>query len=594
MPGIEDQTKDLLRSPVATLEELQHWTSLFGRAQQMLLEYATESVSDAEQPAGLALPPVVASSTWAEEAAKLARPLNDLWIDNIKFWQHFMPGAVGEPVPSSAFDKDKRFAAPQWRSHPLFDLIRQSYGFLSDHLLKNVDTLEGVEPKQREQIRFATKTFVDALSPSNFAFTNPQVIERTIETKGENLLLGLKRMLDDMRKGQLTHTDRAAFELGRNIAATPGKVIHETPLYQLIQYEPTTERVNATPLVIFPPWINRFYILDLNPTNSFIKWAVDQGLTVFVVSWRSADASMAGVTMDDYVLGGLVDAIDIVRDTLDVPSVHVIGYCVAGTALAMALAWLAANDQADKVSSATFFTAQIDFSRAGDLTLFVDEHMLKMIDSLAADKGYLDGRYMAATFNLLRSRDLIWSYVVNNYLLGADYPAFDLLYWNADTTNLPARWHADYLRDLYRDNKLVEAGAIRIGNIPIDLRRISTPVYIQAGREDHIAPAASVWKFMDHLSGSKRFVLAGSGHIAGVVNPPAANKYQYWTNEDKVGSLDNFIAGAKETPGSWWPDWRQWIDSFGNDAVPAKGARRPGKGKRKALETAPGRYARTP
>jgi len=431
MPGIEDQTKDLLRSPVATLEELQHWTSLFGRAQQMLLEYATESVSDAEQPAGLALPPVVASSTWAEEAAKLARPLNDLWIDNIKFWQHFMPGAVGEPVPSSAFDKDKRFAAPQWRSHPLFDLIRQSYGFLSDHLLKNVDTLEGVEPKQREQIRFATKTFVDALSPSNFAFTNPQVIERTIETKGENLLLGLKRMLDDMRKGQdalspsnfaftnpqviertietkgenlllglkrmlddmrkgqLTHTDRAAFELGKNIAATPGKVIHETPLYQLIQYEPTTGRVNATPLVIFPPWINRFYILDLNPTNSFIKWVVDQGLTVFVVSWRSADASMAGVTMDDYVLGGLVDAIDIVRDTLDVPSVHVIGYCVAGTALAMALAWLAANDQADKVSSATFFTAQIDFSRAGDLTLFVDEHMLKVIDSLAADKGYL-------------------------------------------------------------------------------------------------------------------------------------------------------------------------------------------------------------
>jgi polyhydroxyalkanoate synthase len=400
-------------------------------------------------------------------------------------------------------------------------------------------------------------------------------------------------MLEDMRRGQLTHTDVGAFELGKNIAATPGKVIHETPLYQLIQYTPTTERVNATPLLIFPPWINRFYILDLNPNNSFICWAVSEGLTVFVVSWKSADSSMADIMMDDYVVNGMVDAIDTVRDALDVPSVHTIGYCVAGTALSMALAWLAARGEDHKVASATFFTAQVDFARAGELTVFIDDQFLKLIETLSADTGFLDGRFMAVTFNLLRGRDLIWNYVVNNYLLGADYPAFDLLYWNGDTTNLPAKWHGAYLRDLYRDNKLIEPDALKIAGIPIDLGKIATPAYVQAGREDHIAPAASVWKLTNHLRGPIRFVLAGSGHIAGVVNPPSSGKYQYWTNDAPVHSLEAFVAGAKETKGSWWPDWRAWIESHSSETVPAKGARIAGKGKRKALEDAPGRYVRT-
>jgi polyhydroxyalkanoate synthase len=590
---IEDD-KDLLQTPVATLEELQHWTSVLGRAQQMLIEYAAESMAnDGAAKAALSIPALTQSPAWSEEADKLTRLQSAFWSDGLKLWEHFLPAGTGEPLPDSPADKDRRFSAPQWRSNPLFDLIRQSYLILSDLLLKSVDTVEGLDPKQREQIRFAARNFVDALSPSNFAFTNPQVIEQTITTRGENLLVGLKRMLEDMRKGQLTHTDLAAFEIGKNIAATPGKVIHETPLYQLIQYTPVTEQVNAIPLVIFPPWINRFYILDLNPNNSFIRWAVSQGLTVFVVSWKSADATMADVTMDDYVVGGIVDAIDTVRDALDVPAVHTIGYCVAGTALSMALAWLAARGEDPKVASATFFTAQVDFSRAGELTVFIDDQFLKLIDTLAAETGFLDGRYMALTFNLLRGRDLIWSYVVNNYLLGADYPAFDLLYWNGDTTNLPAKWHGAYLRDLYRDNKLVEPDALKIAGTPIDLGRIKTPAYVQAGREDHIAPAPSVWKLTGQLRGPVRFVLAGSGHIAGVVNPPSSGKYQYWTNDTPVHSLEAFVAGAKETKGSWWPDWCEWIESHSSEMVPANKARIPGKGKRKALEEAPGRYVRT-
>jgi polyhydroxyalkanoate synthase subunit PhaC len=591
--ALEEET-DGLPTPAATLEELQHWTSVLGRAQQMLIEYAADSMvgTDGGQSA-FSLPKITPPPAWTEETGKLAEMQASFWSEGLKMWQHFLPTGTGEAAPASAADKDRRFAAPQWRANPLFDLIRQSYVMLSDLILKSIDTLEGVDPKQREQIRFATRAFVDALSPSNFAFTNPQVIDQTIAARGENLLVGLRRMLDDVRKGQLTHTDASAFELGRNIAATPGKVIRETPLYQLIQYTPTTEQVNAIPLVIFPPWINRFYILDLNPNNSFIRWAVAQGLTVFVVSWKSADSTMTDITMDDYVVGGLVDAIDTVRDLLDVPSVHTIGYCVAGTALTMALAWLAARGEDGKVASATFFTAQVDFTRAGDLTLLVDDQLLKMIETLSADKGFLDGRYMAATFNLLRGRDLIWSYVVNNYLMGADYPAFDLLYWNGDTTNLPARWHGEYLRDLYRDNKLVEPDALKIAGTGIDLSRIRTPAYIQAGREDHIAPAASVWKLTHHLRGPMRFVLAGSGHIAGVINPPAAGKYQYWTNDAEAHSLEAFVAGAKETRGSWWPDWFAWIESHGNEEVKAKGARLPGKGKLKALENAPGRYART-
>jgi polyhydroxyalkanoate synthase len=348
--------------------------------------------------------------------------------------------------------------------------------------------------------------------------------------------------------------------------------------------------VLATPLVIFPPWINRFYILDLTPEKSFIRWAVEQGLTVFMVSWKSADATMKDVRWDDYV-AAQIDAIDTVRALLDVPAAHAIGYCVAGTTLAATLAVLTARGQADRVASATFFTAQVDFADPGELKHFVDDDQMKLIANLSPD-GFVDGRIMAATFNLLRGRDLIWNYVTNHYLLGEDYPAFDLLHWNGDTTNLPAEWHGSYLKDLYRDNLLVEPGRLSVLDTPLDLRTVATPTYVQAGREDHIAPAESVWKITHLFTGPLRFVLAGSGHIAGVVNPPAAGKYQYWRNDAKVTTLAEFVAGATETKGSWWPDWISWLAARDGERVPAEGARVPGNGSLPAITDAPGDYVR--
>jgi len=560
------------------LDEMAHWTGVVGRMQQMLMEHgASAALKIADDTAEL-----MAQGSF--DPAKLAEQQTAWWKDAMAQWQAMLPDTA------QATTRDRRFKGARWEE-PIFDMIRQSYAAVSDQLLRGVEAIEGIDPKQKEQLRFATQSFVEAMSPANFALTNPDVLDRIFETRGQNLLTGLERMLADIGAGQIRHVGENAFEVGKNLATTPGKVIHETPLYQLIHYAPTTPKVQATPLVIFPPWINRFYILDLGPEKSFVKWATDQGLSVFMVSWKSADASLAGITMDDYVLRGELDAIDAVRDLLDVPSVHVVGYCVAGTALSMLLAWLAAKGEADKVASATFFTAQVDFSQAGDLTLFVDDAQLALIESLATD-GYLDGRYMGATFNLLRGRDLIWNYVVNNYLLADPYKAFDLLHWNSDVTNLPANWHRAYLADFYRDNKLVK-GEMTVDGTTLDLRAIRTPAYVQAGREDHIAPPESVWKLTHHFSGPLRFVLAGSGHIAGVVNPPAAGKYQYWTNEQRAETLDDFVAGATEHKGSWWPDWLAWISERSGGDVPAKGARIPGKGKLKPIEDAPGRYVLT-
>ena len=501
-------------------------------------------------------------------------------------------GALLKPVAEAGRDKvdpkDKRFAAPEWE-HPVFDLMRQGYKVMADTMMGSVEALPGLDDSQREQTRFAMRTLVEAMSPANSPLTNPVALNKALETNGASLIDGFQHMMADMARGQLTHTDPTAFELGRNIATTPGKVIHETPLYQLIHYAPTTPTVLKTPLVIFPPWINRFYILDLSPEKSFIRWAVSEGVSVFVVSWKSADATLSEIVWDDYI-AAQIDAIDTIRALLDVKSVHTIGYCVAGTTLAATLAILAARGEAKKVKSATFFTAQVDFSAAGDLLNFVDDAHLALIESLGRD-GFLDGRYLALTFNLLRGKDLIWSTVVSNYLLGKDYPAFDLLHWNGDVTNLPAKWHQSYLRDLYRDNRLVVPGALSALGVPIDLTKIETSAYIQAGREDHIAPLASVWKLTDHLKGPVRFVLAGSGHIAGVVNPPAAQKYQHWIDGPMTG-LDDFIAGATEVKGSWWPDWIAWLRGQGASDVAAAGARIPGDGALKAIEDAPGRYVK--
>ena len=564
---------------VPSLADMQHWTWVLGRAQQMVLEQGLDV-------AGKALPPIPGVT----DPDTVARA-RDFWADSLGLWQRMLTGEAPAAAETPEQARDKRFKDPRWRENPVFDWIRQSYFLLSDQMLAQVEAVQGVDDKQREQLRFAARGFLDAMSPSNFPATNPEVIEKTIETGGENLLKGLHNMLADLGRGQLTHTDAGAFEVGRNLAMTPGKVVLRTDLYELIQYSPTTESVLAVPLVIFPPWINRFYILDLTPEKSFIRWAVEQGITVFMVSWRSADASMKDVVWDDYIAAQIA-AIDTVRALLDVPAAHVIGYCVAGTTLAATLAILAARGEAAKVTSATFFTAQVDFEKAGELLHFVSDEQLALLDSVTKD-GFLDGRYMAAVFNQLRGRDLIWNYVTNNYLLGKDYAPFDLLHWNGDTTNLPATWHRRYLTDLYRDNLLSKPGALSALGTPIDLGKVATPSYIQAGREDHIAPAESVWALMRLFVGEKRFVLAGSGHIAGVVNPPAAHKYQYWLNPTPVGSIEEFVAGATETKGSWWPDWIEWLRTQDAAMVDATGARRPGAGALPAIADAPGSYVRT-
>jgi len=585
-----------------TEAELAEWTRTSQQLQQMWLDFVTEQaqskVSEASQFDGSqwlmmanSLAKQLPTEPFTQQAA-LAEETLTLWQD---VFQGFAAGIMGsaaapekaEPLPR----KDRRFADPAWSQHPAFALLHQTYLMLAEHFTKAAGEVQGVPPEKKEQLQFATNMLVEAMSPSNFLLTNPVVLKRTLETQGQNLVNGLRHLINDLKKGQLTHTDSDAFKLGENLAATPGKVVHETKMYQLIQYTPSTKEVQEVPLVIFPPWINRFYILDLTPKKSLIKWAVDQGISVFVVSWKSADASMRQVVWDDYIRSQ-IEAIDVVRRRLKVPSVHTIGYCVAGTTLAATLAVLARRGEEEKVMSATFFTAQVDFEKSGELKTFIDESQLEMIGNLSQD-GYLDGRYLAATFNSLRGKDLIWNYVVNNYLLGEDYPAFDLLHWNGDVTNLPAKWHSAYLRDLYRDNKLVVPDTLSADGTPIDLTRIKIPTYIQAGIEDHIAPAESVWRATRHFKGPNEFLLAGSGHIAGVVNPPAANKYQYWTGDSQAGSLEEFRAAATEHPGSWWPHWREWLASLGDRKVPATGKRKPGSKDDKVIEDAPGRYVKT-
>jgi polyhydroxyalkanoate synthase len=568
---------------IPSLDDWQHWALVMARANQMIMEAWADNLAKGSSMPGFGLPVPHATNdpmAWMTAGA-------EAWSKGLESWSQMLGqySAAGET-------KDRRFASPEWRENPIFDTVRQSYQAISDKLLGTVEEIEGLDEAARNRLRFATKGFVDAMSPANFMATNPEVMKRTVETKGENLLAGLRNMLADISRGQVTQSPEGAFELGRNLATTPGKVIHETKLFQLIQYAPSTEEVLETPLVIFPPWINRFYILDLTPEKSFVKWVVDQGVTLFMVSWKSADESIRDVTMDDYV-AAQEDAIDVIRDLLGVKSVHAIGYCVAGTTMAATLAYLAAKGEAAKVASATFFTAQVDFEDPGDLKMFVGDDTLSTLTQLTAETGVLDGRVMAATFNLLRGKDLIWNYVVNNYLMGNDPPPFDLLHWNGDVTNLPGEWHRDYLERLYRQNLMMKPGAMTVKGVPIDLTTIDIPAYIQAGREDHIAPAPSVWKLTRVLKGPTRFVLAGSGHIAGVVNPPAAGKYQYWTSDDPAATLQEFIAYSTEHKGSWWPDWIQWLKVRGTKTVKADGARIPGEGKLKPIEDAPGRYVRT-
>jgi polyhydroxyalkanoate synthase len=595
-----DEDAGLAPASMPSAEDMAQWAATAGELQQIWLTFLQERASEATKGRNLLDPAQWMVMTEALTKTMPKAPLETAQKaaqDTVAIWQSVFTQFTKQPeLQAQGIDtllprKDRRFADPAWQSHPGFALLHQTYLMLAEYFSKAVRDVDGLDAGKKQQLEFAMQALVEAMSPDNFLATNPVVMQRTMETKGQNLVKGMKHLVTDLKRGQLTHTDPNAFTLGKNLAASPGKVVHETELYQLIQYSPSTKDVLEVPLVIFPPWINRFYILDLTPKKSFIKWAVDQGLTVFVVSWKSADSSMKDVVWDDYIRSQ-IDAIDQVRERLKVPQVHTIGYCVAGTTLAATLAVLARRDESDKVKSATFFTAQVDFERSGELKNFIEDGPLGMVEQLSGD-GYLDGRYLAATFNALRGKDLIWNYVVNNYLLGEDYPAFDLLHWNGDVTNLPAKWHGAYLRDLYRDNKLVQPDALSADGTPIDLTQIKTPCFIQAGKEDHIAPAESVWRATEHFSGETEFMLAGSGHIAGVVNPPAAGKYQYWLGDSGAESLNAFVESAKEHPGSWWPHWLSWLHGQDDAKVAATGKRKPGGRGDRVIEDAPGRYVKS-
>ncbi|WP_370632328.1 PHA/PHB synthase family protein [Erythrobacter sp. SCSIO 43205] len=593
---------------LTNLGELGEWAKAGAEIQQMWFTFLSAQLAKSATGAGAkAGQGLLDPAQWLLVSQSMAKSLPQDMIESssklasstMQMWQGVASQMMDERdakdgdglVTTPKARSDRRFADPEWNENPAFALIHQTYLMLSEYFRNAASNMDGLDGAEKKQLQFAVNALSEAMSPGNFLATNPVVLKRTVETKGQNLVRGMRHLIADLERGQLTHTDPNAFTLGENLAATPGKVVAQTELYQLIQYSPSTDQVYETPLVIFPPWINRFYILDLTAKKSFIKWAVDQGITVFVVSWKSADATMQDVVWDDYIRAQ-IGAIDTVRERLKVDDVHTIGYCVAGTTLAATLAVLAQRGDADKVKSATFFTAQVDFERSGELKHFISDPQLAMIDQLSPD-GYLDGRYLAATFNALRGKDLIWNYVINNYLMGEDYPAFDLLHWNGDVTNLPAKWHNEYLRDLYRDNKLVVPGALEADGTPIDLTKVKTPSYIQAGREDHIAPAESVWRITNHFTGPLEFILAGSGHIAGVVNHPDAGKYQYWLGDKDAETLEAFVEGAEEHPGSWWPHWLEWLQKQSSKKVPATGKRKPGGRGDKVLEDAPGSYVKT-
>lgn len=516
-----------------------------------------------------------------------------LWQDYMALWQNSMLKMFGQqPVPVVQPQKtDRRFRHEDWENNFLYDYVKQSYLIAARHLHHSMGNVEGMDEKTAKKVDFYTRQYIDALSPSNFLLTNPEALRETVSSGGQNLVKGLNNLLDDLSRGngeqlRVKMTDPDAFRLGENIASTKGKVVFQNDIMQLIQYEPLTKKVHATPLLIIPPWINKYYILDLRENNSFIRWAVEQGHTVFVISWVNPDATLAHKRFEDYLSEGSVAALDVIEGITGESQANVIGYCLGGTLLACTLAWLATQGR-DRISSATFFVTMIDFEKPGELEVFIDEQQVGALEKKMEERGYLEGSEMATTFNMLRANDLIWSFVVNNYLLGKDPFPFDLLHWNGDSTRMPAAMHSFYLRNMYLKNLLRKPGGITLAGIPIDITKVKVPAYFISTVEDHIAPWSSTYAGARLLKGPVRFVLGGSGHIAGIINPPAANKYGYWINEKSCVTAEDWLAGATQHPGSWWTDWGRWVSDQAGAQVPA---RVPGKGKYKALEDAPGSY----
>jgi len=566
------------------------------RGQRIVGDFLRRQAEDSSKP-----DPLNIGHAFMEMTAKMMANPAQLVQAQIGFWQDYltlwsntarrMMGGDATAVIEEARG-DRRFKDDAWRENEVFDFIRQSYLLSSRYFTSVVQGTEGLDAKTAQKVDFYTRQFVDAMSPANFVMTNPEVLRRTAETGGANLLKGLTNLLSDLERGKgklrIRMTDDSKFKVGENIAVTPGKVVFQNDLMQLIQYAPTTETVYKRPLVIFPPWINKFYILDLRPKNSLIRWAVEQGHTVFVASWVNPDEHLSQKGFDDYMKEGVLAALDAIEAATGERAVNAIGYCLGGTLLATTLAYMAVKKDT-RIKTATYFVTMTDFEEAGELGVFIDEEQLQGLEERMGKRGFLDGREMATTFNMLRANDLIWSFVVNNYLLGQEPFPFDLLYWNDDSTRMPAKMHSFYLRRMYQANDLCKPGGITLLGTAIDLRKIKVPSYLVSTREDHIAPWKSTYRGTQLYSGPVRFVLAASGHIAGVVNPPEGGKYSHWVNEELPASPDEWFAGATELAGSWWPDWQRWVSGQDKAMVPA---RVPGEGKLPALEDAPGSYVR--
>lgn len=577
------------------------WFDLLAKAQADSQRVFTELLG--QQPAAAAAarqldplnvaPAMQAAATGlAFDPARLMQANLELWQQHMALWQQAASTMAGQPAAPvvEAEPGDRRFRDPDWDANPFFAFVKQSYLITSRWLVSTMASASGLDPQTARKVEFYTRQFADAFAPTNFPWTNPEVVREINATGGQNLVRGLENYRRDVARGdgelKITMSDPDAFVLGGNLAPTPGKVVFQNDLMQLIQFVPTTPTVHRTPLLMIPAWINKYYILDLTTKKSLVRWAVERGYTVFVVSWANPDERLAEKTFESYLTEGVLAALDAIEAATGEREVTALGYCIGGTLLAVALAWLAAKGD-QRIKAATFLTAQVDFSEPGDLAVFVDEPQLDNLDRMMGDKGYLDAQAMFKTFNMLRANDLIWSFYVHNYLLGREPAPFDLLHWNADATRMPRNMHLFYLRQMYIRNNLVKPGAIELAGLPLDLTKVTVPVYLEACREDHIAPFRSVFKAKHNFAGPVRFVLAGSGHIAGVINPPSANKYQYWLNAAEPQDVDHWVAGATEHKGSWWPDWDAWLAAQSGDDVPA---RVPGDRGLAVIEDAPGTY----
>jgi polyhydroxyalkanoate synthase len=531
------------------------------------------------------------AQAYLAEPQKLMEAQTQLWNSYSQLWQNAWAKALGtatEPMASPARN-DKRFKDRDWQENTVFDFLKQFYLITANWAQDFVKNADGLDDHTRLKAKFYVEQILNALSPSNFPVSNPEILRATLASNGANLIEGLKHLEQDMAtpdgRLRIKQSDMTAFEIGKNIAMTPGKVVFRNDTFELIQYSPSVQRTYEIPLLIVPPWINKYYILDLNPKKSFVRWATEQGLTVFMVSWVNADEMQGRKSFSDYMHEGFLEAVQAVQDATGAEKINTIGYCIGGTMVASALGYMAAKND-NRVNAATFFTTQVDFEKAGDLCVYVDDEQVKWIEQRMEEKGYLAGSRMADAFNLLRSNDLIWSHIINNYMLGKEPAPFDLLYWNADATRMPAGVHSFYLRECYLGNKLSQ-GKMILEGVHIDLTKVKVPVYNLAARDDHIAPLPSVFKVGQFLGGETKLVVSGSGHIAGVVNPPEARKYKYWTNDAPAENLENWLKTAKEHDGSWWPDWADWITTRSGAKVSAPV---PGDGKLDVLEDAPGSY----